>query len=192
MEKALSQARRSPITDTRMRRTRKALRDALLELLQRKRIDQLTIRDIAAEADIGYATFFRHYASKEQLLEEIAAEEIARLTELTVPLLSPSDTRVSCLALCNYVHAHRVLWSALLTGGAAGTLREEFIRLVQQPRTRSIPRPRWLPTELGAVFGVGATIEIIGWWLQRPDELTPKQVANILSRLVVAPVIDAK
>src|SRR5262249_55645914 len=94
----------SPVTDMRMLRTRKALRRALLALLERKQLDQITVRDIVAEAGIGYATFFRHHASKEDLLNEIAAEQVGRLMDLTLPLLDPTDTRVSCLALCKYVN----------------------------------------------------------------------------------------
>lgn len=180
-------SRTSPVTDVRMLRTRKALRRALLALLERKQLDQITVRDIVAEAGIGYATFFRHHASKEDLLNEIAAEQVGRLMELTLPLLDPPETRVSCLAVCEYVSKHRALWSALLTGGAAGALRAEFIRLAKESAAKRRVND-WLPVELGAVYGVAACIEILTWWLQTPvGEYTPQQVGEFLDRLVVAP-----
>lgn len=182
-------ARPSPLTDARMLRTREALRRALLGLLERKQLDQITIRDIANEADIGYATFFRHHASKEELLNEIAAEQIAQLMALTMPLLDAANTRVACLALCKYVGEHRATWSALLTGGASGTLRAEFIRLASEGSSR-VRTNGWLPVELGAVYGVAATIEILTWWLRRPDDaISAEGIAEILDRLVVAPAI---
>jgi AcrR family transcriptional regulator len=171
-----------------MLRTRDALRRALLALLERKQLEQISIRDIAAEAGIGYATFFRHHASKEELLNEIAEEQIAQLMGLAMPLLDAEDTRVSCLALCRYIHQHRAIWSALLTGGAAATLRQEFIRLSQIGVDRIRSRDS-LPVELGVVFGVSATVEILTWWLRHPDEYTDAQVAEFLDRLVVAPTI---
>jgi AcrR family transcriptional regulator len=183
----LNPSRTAPVTDMRMFRTRKALRRALLALLERKQLDQITIRDIVAEAGIGYATFFRHHASKEALLNEIAAEQVGRMMSLTLPLLDPTDTRVSCLALCNYVSKHRALWSALLSGGAAGTFRTEFIRLAKEGAA-NVRSSDWLPVELGAVYGVAAAIEILAWWLRRPaGEYTAEQVAEFLDRLVVAP-----
>src|SRR5262249_45466309 len=148
-------SRSAPVTDVRMLRTRQALRRALLALLERKQLDQISIRDIVAEAGIGYATFFRHHASKEELLNEIAAEQVGRLMALTLPLLDPTDTRVSCVAVCNYVNKHRALWSALLTGGAAASLRAEFIRLAKMGADGQISSD-WLPVELGAVHGVAA------------------------------------
>lgn len=181
-------ARPASVTDARMLRTREALRTALLALLERKQFDQITVRDIAAEAGIGYATFFRHHASKSDLLDEIAQEQIGRLMALALPLLDARDTRVSCLALCRYVGKHRVLWSTLLTGGAAGTLREEFVNLAKQgaPGVRT---SEWLPVGLGAIFGVSATVEILAWWLRQPDAYTEEQIAEILDRLVVTPAL---
>lgn len=190
MNPADSQSRVAPIADARMRRTRKALHDAMLVLLERKQFDQVTIREIAAEAGIGYATFFRHHSSKAQLLEEVAAEEIAHLMALTLPLLNATDTRVACLALCRYVHQHRALWSALLTG-AGGAMREEFIRLATQ-NSALLGDPRsWLPVELGAIYGVTATVEILTWWLRGHDEFSVEQIAEIVDRLVVVPTVGA-
>jgi len=163
------------------------LRSALLALLERKQFAQISVREIVAEAGIGYATFFRHHASKEELLDEIAAEQIEHLMSLALPLLEERNTRASCVALCQYVGEHRALWSALLTGGAAGTLRVEFIRLAKGGAAK-VRSSGWLPVELGAVYGVGATIEILTWWLQKPPgEYSAERIAEFLDRLVVTP-----
>jgi len=176
-----------PTIDLRMQRSRRAIREGFLALLKRKRFDQITGRDIAAESQIGYATFFRHYPSKEELLHEIAADEIQKLMALAGPLLKAKGSLSSCLALCDYVFENREIWTILLTGGAAEILRQEFTRLaLERPQA---PRLKWLPQELGATFGVSSTIEIISWWLKKPNDLTPKQVAKILDRLVVTPTV---
>jgi len=60
-------------TDARAIRTRRALREALLGLIETRAFEQITIREIAARAGIGYATFFRHHASTEALLDDLAA-----------------------------------------------------------------------------------------------------------------------
>jgi AcrR family transcriptional regulator len=173
-------------TDARMVRTRAAMRKALLALLERKQLDQITVRDIAAEAKIGYATFFRHHESKWELLTDVAEEEIGRLMALGVPLLV---TRGSALALCRYVREHRAIWSALLTGGAAGAMREEFIRQAIQHGASQVQESSWLPVELGAIYGVSATVEILAWWLRQPEDFSVERIAEIVDRLVIAPSI---
>src|SRR5699024_5059526 len=115
-------------TDARQLRSRRALTGAMLELLEEKPFDQVTIREISSRAGTGYATFFRHYATKESLLADIASEEIADLLAMTTPVLYDINSSESTRALCGHVAEHRQLWTALLTGGAASTVREEFIR----------------------------------------------------------------
>jgi AcrR family transcriptional regulator len=172
-----------------MLRTRAALRRALLRLLELKHFDQITVRDIAAEAKIGYATFFRHHESKSELLEDVAEEQIGNLMALALPLLVAADTRGSCVALCRYVDEHRPIWSALLTGGAAGAMREEFLRQAMQLGSVQVQRSSWLPVELGAIYGVGATVEILAWWLRQPRDFSVERIAEIIDRLVVTPAV---
>ncbi len=176
-------------TDARMVRTRAAMRRALLALLERKQLDQITVRDIAAEAKIGYATFFRHHESKWELLRDAAEEEIGRLMALGLPLLIADDTRGSALALCKYVGEHRAIWSALLTGGAAGAMREEFIRQAMQLGASQVQKSDWLPVELGAIYGVSATVEILAWWLRQPEHFSVERIAEIVDRLVMTPSV---
>src|SRR5690606_12454565 len=57
--------------DARVRRTRRRLQDALVALVLERGYEAVTIRDVAERADVGYATFFRHYASKEALLLDL-------------------------------------------------------------------------------------------------------------------------
>jgi AcrR family transcriptional regulator len=183
--KSLDEAPSTPL-DARMVRTRAALRDALLLLLEEKPLDQITIRDITAQSKTGYATFFRHHETKAALLDDLVADQIRDLMQLTLPVLWETDTRAAARALCVYVDERRKLWSALLTGGAAGSMREEFIR---QARPRPSNPDSWLPNDLRVIYGVSATVEILAWWLQQRQDFSVDRVAEILDRLVIAPTL---
>lgn len=179
-------------TDARQVKSRKALTSALLALLVERPFDQLTIREIALRAGIGYATFFRHYPTKEALLSDVASEEIAALLAKSVPMLTDIDSYEASLALCNYVAENRKLWFALLTGGAAGIVRREFVELARELSRNMPSHSDWLPAELGVIHGTGAVIDILAWWLAHEDELTPAQVAVILDRLVINPLVKSR
>jgi len=158
----------------------------MLELLQCRGLEQITVRDVAAEAGVGYTTFFRHYAGKEALLDDIAAEEIGRMFELTLPVYDTRASRAACLTLCNYVDEHRGLWAALLTGGAAGAVREELLR---RGREASAVRAQdgWLPEGLATILAVSVTIELLTWWLRQAEPLPAADVAEILDRIAISP-----
>lgn len=178
-----------PKIDARMVRTQLSLRTAFLTLIERKALHDISIRDLVAEAGIGYATYFRHYPSKTALLEAIVADEINELIDLTLPELRPGDTRGTSLAVFEHVDQHRALWSALLTGGAAGTIREEFAKAARERAPALNDQEDWLPTELGVLHGVGATVEIIAWWLRQDPPFPIERIATIHDRLVLTPTV---
>ncbi len=170
-------------------RSRSALCDALLELLTENTFEDITVKEITAQAGVGYATFFRHYPDKEALLHHLAADEIKRLLAMSMPLFYSVDSLASNQALCAYVWEHRRLWAALLAGGAAATLREEYLRLALS-LSDDVPHPTsWLPDDLAVTFSVTALLEILAWWLKQPEPLPVKRIAEILDRLTVVPVM---
>jgi len=53
--------------DPRVKRTRKLLQDALMELLAEKSFDAITVQDIADRSTINRATFYTHFVDKYEL-----------------------------------------------------------------------------------------------------------------------------
>jgi len=169
-----------------------ALRDALLRLLENRALEQITVRDICGEAGVHYATFFRHHEGKDALLDHVAADQIARLVELTVPIKEAGDDRGSILALCRYIQDHRALWSVLLNGGAGATMRAEWLRYTRMV-TGPAPVDSWLPSELGTICTTSLIVETIAWWL-RPEQgaWAPDAIADILHRLVMTSIASRR
>lgn len=170
-----------------MVRTRAALCGTLLALLEQKPFDQMTVREITIKAGVGYATFFRHYPDKQALLNDLAADQIKALIAKTMPIIFATDSLGACREACTYVAERRKLWSALLTGGAAGTVREEFIRQAKQIAAAQTRTETWIPNELQVVYSTGGTIDILAWWLQQDEGFPIERIAQILDRLVIAP-----
>ncbi len=66
-------------TDLRVLKTRKAIKDAFLKLIQTKGYDRITIQDIADEAMINRNTFYLHYVDKFDLMENLCKDSIDQL-----------------------------------------------------------------------------------------------------------------
>lgn len=60
-----------PSTDRRKKKTRAAIENALLELMQEKPVEDISICELAETADINRKTFYNNYASIEEVLEGI-------------------------------------------------------------------------------------------------------------------------
>jgi AcrR family transcriptional regulator len=60
--------------DPRVKRTRKLLKDAFVELLGEKGFAALTVRDVAERATVNRATFYAHFEDKHALLDQVMGE----------------------------------------------------------------------------------------------------------------------
>jgi len=60
--------------DRRQRKTRRAIFSAFMELLSEKEFAQITVAEILARADVGRATFYAHFETKDFLLKELCEE----------------------------------------------------------------------------------------------------------------------
>ena len=60
--------------DRRQRKTREAIFKAFTELLSKKDFNQITVGEIIDGADVGRATFYSHFETKDYLLKEFCEE----------------------------------------------------------------------------------------------------------------------
>ena len=61
-------------TNRRVLRTKRNIRNAFLRLLAQKEMDKITIKEIAAEADVDRKTVYNYYTSVQGILEELENE----------------------------------------------------------------------------------------------------------------------
>lgn len=168
----------------RAQRSIDALRQALLLLIESKPIGEITIRNITDTAGLSYPTFFRRFARKEELLEDLAASEVRKALMLAVTAVENGGLN-SGAALCEYIHEHRILWRTLLTGGAASVMRDEFMRVSRESWGA---RPRinlWIPDDLALNFVSGGIFEILTWWMRQPDDYPVSRVIKLFDALIV-------
>lgn len=171
--------------DARQIRSREALHRAFYELLQHKPLEQISIREIAATAGIGHATFYRHFATKEALLVSLGAEQLRGMVDLSLPLMDNVDTQAACLALANYIDQHRTIWRTLMTSSAVGTVKKELLRIsievASQTDTRNKPS---LPEDLNVRLAVSSILETLEWWLEQQQPMPAEEIAGYLNEII--------
>lgn len=69
--------------DRRQKKTRKAIFNAFTELLSKKHYNQITVGEIIDRADIGRATFYAHFETKDFLLKELCEELFCHVFDAT-------------------------------------------------------------------------------------------------------------
>ncbi|HAT46810.1 MAG TPA: TetR/AcrR family transcriptional regulator, partial [Ktedonobacter sp.] len=68
-----------PVSNLRVRRTQKLLREALIELIEERGFEALTIGEMTERAMVSRAAFYRNYQDKYDLVEQIFEEAMSAL-----------------------------------------------------------------------------------------------------------------
>ncbi|MDO5518781.1 MAG: TetR/AcrR family transcriptional regulator C-terminal domain-containing protein [Clostridium sp.] len=68
--------------DRRINKTKNSIRSVVITLIQKKDISQITVKELAETADINRKTFYMHYSSIEEVLDQIENEIIEKLLNL--------------------------------------------------------------------------------------------------------------
>ena len=68
--------------DRRARRSRRMLKESLLELMKQKRFSEISVRDVTDGADMNRGTFYLHYTDTADLLQSLEADLFQELQAL--------------------------------------------------------------------------------------------------------------
>jgi AcrR family transcriptional regulator len=177
----------SPVTqDRRIRRTQHLLAQALITLTLENGYEAVTIRDITEQADIGYATFFRHYKDKDDLLEDVLDVVLDELQQLLATTQPDADPAAVGTLVFRYVQAHSEVVRVLLGCRAAlQRLITVVTRQIVDDHADSLAAA--LPRDLAAHHIVSATIALIAWWLDHAMPYPPEQMGRIYHELIARP-----
>lgn len=186
---------RSRRTD-RSRNTERALRDALMELILERGLDQVTVGAITARAGIDRSTFYLHFPSKQALLEASQRQIIDELVEQGGP---EASVRQRLLAAFRHMATNSLAYRVLLTASdgeterrlqsyLAGHLAAAFARRTHADGVRTAGG---LPLELFGEYVAGGLRSASRWWLAAGMPLEPERMTEMVLRLLPAGVAEA-
>lgn len=171
--------------DPRAIRSRQALVEGFIVLGAERGFDNLTVRAVTQRANIGYATFFRHVKSLDELLLIVLQEGFQELTELMLQQQTLYDEAV---ALYTFVKDNASLFRLVLdlppNNEAWQFMMDKsktFIRSRCEQRIGS-----YAPLDLSVEHIYETSNRLIDWYLDRLDDYTPEQMASIHHDFVIA------
>jgi AcrR family transcriptional regulator len=176
--------------DRRSRRTRQLVTEAMAELLQEKRYEDITVRDILDRADIGSSTFYAHYFDK----EDVQASLIQQLFEqLLQQLLRRSGKQevVPSLELFRHVQQNVQQIQALIPGRFGETFWEVAERTMSQmiehslKSTASSKHSCSVPPPVVAHYLAATFLTLLKWWLIADMPYSPEQMDAFFQQLAL-------
>jgi AcrR family transcriptional regulator len=180
-------------TDRRVKRTHKLLQQALVSLTLEKGFEEVTIRDITDRADVGYATFFRHYPDKEALLADVLEAMKDEFQSLLAPFSIVSNPEKTGTLLFEYVEQNcdlcRVLFNSTDTMSLLKPVQE--IGLSESPSMFSVSKQSSVPFDIAISHLMSSLVMLIRWWLDHDMPYTPERMGQFAAELIIRPVIGA-
>jgi AcrR family transcriptional regulator len=181
--------------DPRVRRTRKLLLDALMELIPEKGYNAITIQDITDRATLNRATFYLHYRDKDDLLYQGMHETLNELhSRQPVPVLEQdrltmNESITTVVGDFEHIAMNADFYRAMLgeSGATEFTLKlKNLVLKTTEQRLKSalgeLPSGP-LPTELVLEFMASGYVGLIRWWLENDMPYTPEEIARQLIHL---------
>ena len=176
-------------TDLRVERTRRRLASAMVELTLDRGYDSVTIRDLTQRADIGYATFFRHYSDKESLLRDLLDGVLEGLMALLEPVSGDADAASLGTLVFRHAQENAELYRVLLASQCSVDLIGRVYEVGGDAVARSfVPKEgSAVPFDIAANHVVRAFFALIEWWLEHDMPHPPETMGRVYERLIMAP-----
>jgi AcrR family transcriptional regulator len=186
--------------DRRVRRTRRALREALRDLMLQKAYDQITVQDVLDRADVGRATFYAHFRDKDALLmsefEEMRESLRRHLAAYLRTQEHASDEGLGVArALFEHAAERHGEYRALVRSRSGGAIlklaHQELTSLMREHFDEAIARRQLkpvVPVEVTAQYVAGALLALLTWWLCHDVPYTAEEMARMFGRLTVRAV----
>lgn len=184
--------------DPRVRRTRRALRDALVSLILKKEYSSISIKEITERAEVAYITFYRHYETLDQLLMEVLDEGLAELLARIETLAKRSDTsdlETEGRLIFEYIGQNADLFRILFKSQSVTRVRKKVVRDVAVIFQRAcMPLAR-----LGNSVTINITsnhiatslLSLIEWWLDNGMNPPPAKMGKIYKSLIIDSTVGA-
>lgn len=165
--------------------TKRLIKEALLRLLRKRHISKISICELCQEAEINRTTFYRHYQTTKDVLQEIAFDQIGVFSECVVPAKDTQDMKEYVTQLCEFLYDRKDMVKIFLQNdtevdfsGIFQILSDRFL-----DSRKILYRGRAVDDDtlslMNAFFSSGISA-LISQWLTENISKTPEEIANLV------------
>lgn len=185
----------SPADDRRVRKTKKALRQGLVALLEKKNLKDVTVRELTDAVDLHRGTFYVHYRDIYELYDKMwqeAIEEIREIFRRYPPEELTGGPMPLFRAVMEYAWENRDLCQMFFGPNVDQAMARELTRLLEEKCAqdwpvlypgRTLGNNEYLP-----VYVIGGCMGVLRRWVDTGMGESPKEMALLLDRTINATV----
>ncbi|MBZ0284093.1 MAG: TetR/AcrR family transcriptional regulator [Anaerolineae bacterium] len=169
--------------------THEQLKTACAELLNEIGYHALTIRAITDRADMGYGTFYLHFADKDDIVwavvYDISEQWRIHVDSQIAHLPFPYREYQSWIYVFRYVETVREGFVAIFGSKGSAKLLQRYQDYLAQLHEDNLREGIYesgldLPPAFMGQFITGAIVRLMVWWAETPNDYTPEQLAGMV------------
>ena len=184
-------------TDRRIQRTRELLRKALMELIDEKGYDAVTIQDITERANLGRTTFYLHYQSKEDLFldhhEDFAI--LMQINPVNREQLLSGEPQPKFVDFLQQIDDNRELYYRIVDARDAEFIlrgiRTQLRENLEATLKEIFDCEPILPLDVVTQYIVSAQLSTIQWWVTERNDHSPYEIAKAIHHLQRSIILNA-
>lgn len=173
--------------DRRSIKTKRAIKNAFLELLKEKSINRISVVEISKLADLGRGTFYLHYKDVYELMEHLENELIHNLEILydtSYPCGNSSNMLKFTGTVTDYMEENRESFLILTRIENGGRILEKIKCLFNQKLLSSEVDVITALDKAEVLFIVSGAFGILEAWLKEGMKMSSKSVSEMLNHVL--------
>ena len=175
--------------DRRVIKTKKAIRGALMEIVEDKDLNKITMKEIAERADVDRKTVYNYYASAQDILDEIEDEAVVELEELTRDLQYDPENPLAVFEVLTallvsklevYTHLMRMELNSRLILKMISYLRDKVRETIS--RSKDIKPEK---VELVTEYVTAGLFSAYRYWFNAEEKCSLKEFSEDVAALIL-------
>jgi AcrR family transcriptional regulator len=168
--------------------TKMVLKESLLQLMENKPINKITVTDICKKADLNRGTFYAHYLDAFDLLEQIQNELMEEITEAVDKLVKKNvKSQVILKELFEIILKNKKLCKVVLSDNGDKSFLKDIVNLIKEKIisdwTSNYPYLNIHDLEYLYTYTSTGTIGLIQHWTQSNFKETPLKLSLFLDQI---------
>lgn len=183
------------ITDKRIVRSKMALKQSFLSLLENKKFKHITITEIVEKANYNRGTFYAHFESKEDLLQEIIQDVLKEMIhQIKVPYqtmnkVNMRDLPIEDITLFSYFKENERLFKILLSNHIQIDFRYQIAKAIEELFIKEYEYVLEQETELDLkwlyIYRAHGIAGMIIRWIEEDFSTSPKYMSKQVVELML-------
>lgn len=184
--------------DRRKLRTKRLLRESLLELMEEKGVERVTVSDLTARAGVNRGTFYLHYSDIADMYDQWKGEVLAGVSDILKDFnpfevgkyVAKGEAYPKGIALLEYIKQHKDFFRVVLGPKGDPSFIQRVKAFIQELMLNHVfplhleKNHMQLPPDYLVALMVSANLGIVTHWIESGMALSTDELAKQITHFV--------